>query len=75
MTTDSSPFVELTRQGPSNYGTIMLRVNRIKAVEQAPNKGIARVVLYEKLDGYDFFWVEEPYTVVRQRVLEARNQA
>ncbi len=75
MTTDNSPFVEFTREGPTNYGTIMLRVNQIKTVEQAPSNGSARVVLFEKLDGSDFFWTKEPYAVVRQRVLEARDQA
>ncbi len=74
MTTDHSPFVEFTREGPSAHGGIVLRVNQIKAIEQGSNNN-AKVVLFEKMDGFDYFWTQEPYTVLRQRVLEARNEA
>lgn len=60
--------------GRSSYGGITLRVNQIKTVEQGTNNN-AMVVLFEKMNGYDYFWTQEPYTVVRQRVLEARNEA
>lgn len=73
MTTDDSPFVEFTCAGPTTYGGVVLRVNQIKAVEQGPNS-IAMVVLFEKMNGYDYFWTQEPYTVVRERVFAARNE-
>jgi hypothetical protein len=73
----SSPFVEFTRNGPASHGRIALHVSQIKAVEQSSGdaeSGYARVVLFEKTEGYDWHWTKEPYAVVAQRLLAARNE-
>jgi hypothetical protein len=41
-------------------------------VEQAPNN-MARILLWEKMYGWDHYCTEEPYTVIRDRLLKAQQ--
>jgi hypothetical protein len=47
-----------------------LRVSLIKAVEQTSNH-YARIILWEKFDGWDTYLTAEPYTGVRERLSKA----
>jgi hypothetical protein len=65
-------FVEFTRRGPTTYGGMALHVSQIKAVEQA-RENRSRILLWEKMDGWDYYWAEEPYTVMRDRLAAAQG--
>jgi hypothetical protein len=64
-----SPFVEFTRISPPPAAAITLHVREIKAVEQHNRGACAVVICY---DG-TAYTTSDPYEVVRQRVLAARE--
>jgi hypothetical protein len=68
-----SVFVEFTRRDRGPDGAMAIRVNLIKAIERAPNADCARIVLYEKAEGLDYYWTNEPYQVIRDRLIAAEK--
>jgi hypothetical protein len=70
-----SAFVEFTRRDRGPTAAMAVRVNQIKAIEAAPNAECARIILFEKFEGQDYYWTNEPYSVISERLLAAEKDS
>jgi hypothetical protein len=63
-----SAFVEFTRRDRGPDAAIALHVSLIKALERAVPAGCARIILYDKFEGLDYYFTNERYQVIRDRL-------
>jgi hypothetical protein len=50
-----------------------VHVSQIKAIEKAETADCARIILFEKFEGHDYYWTNEPYPVISERLRAAEK--
>jgi hypothetical protein len=66
-------FVEFTRRDRGPKASMAIHVSLIKAVESADTADCARVILFEKFEGQDYYWTMEPHAVIRDPYSQSRR--